>query len=515
MRKRYTILYILIAIISIVSTTSLNNATNVYNTSVSALSYQDKVSLEFTFEPAIGINLSNSVIRIKDLAPGTSASSNVISINVNTNNITGYVLSATVGNGSTYTDNRLISSVLDNDNQPVAAFDSIASTLEGVSSLTTPNTWGYTIDNGTTYNGLVYGTNTVLTSTTNNSDSKTTTFGIGAYADTTQATGDYSNIIQFSVVANPTPVTFSDAFRAEDKHQYHGYYKMQDMTSTICEMVDYGIETRLIDVRDDNVYWVAKLKDNHCWMTQNLDFNIDSTKTYTYYDTDLGHTTNDLSAEWGANVSSAIAIVDFTTNTASGWSNKPYSPSWADGGDNYLYSGSTLYTSFESCTNAGHSSVGCTHYHVGNYYNWSAAVATNNTAEYQDNYYVMPNSICPAGWRLPNGLTSNNDATILMSDFNALLNAYGISAGTSLEVNVNVGWGENGYDKIGIAPLYFVSTGYVYDSALESSRSSGHFWSSTVYSPNTAYNLRYVASALVPSDNGGRLVGRSVRCLAR
>ena len=72
---------------------------------------------------------------------------------------------------------------------------------------------------------------------------------------------------------------------------------MQDMNSTICNNVELlDSELQVIDIRDDKVYWIAKLRDGNCWMTQNLDLDIDETKTYTHWNTDLGWTTNDENA---------------------------------------------------------------------------------------------------------------------------------------------------------------------------------------------------------------------------
>lgn len=42
---------------------------------------------------------------------------------------------------------------------------------------------------------------------------------------------------------------------------------MQEMTSAVCEASEVGETRQLIDVRDGKSYWVAKLKDNNCWMT--------------------------------------------------------------------------------------------------------------------------------------------------------------------------------------------------------------------------------------------------------
>ena len=76
----------------------------------SALTYQSSTDVSFTFNPTISINLSSSNLKIDDLAPGTAADSNIITVGVTTNAAFGYNLSATVGekNGTsalTNTDN--------------------------------------------------------------------------------------------------------------------------------------------------------------------------------------------------------------------------------------------------------------------------------------------------------------------------------------------------------------------------------------------------------------------------
>ena len=74
---------------------------------VSALGYQNNVGVSFTFEPVLAINLSSNALIIPNLTPGSSAYSNTITINVATNNIAGYTLSAKVGDGTTYTNDKL------------------------------------------------------------------------------------------------------------------------------------------------------------------------------------------------------------------------------------------------------------------------------------------------------------------------------------------------------------------------------------------------------------------------
>lgn len=53
---------------------------------------------------------------------------------------------------------------------------------------------------------------------------------------------------------------------------------MQDFTPTMCSKSVIGMTKRLKDSRDGHRYWVTKLKDGNCWMTQNLDYNGGGTR---------------------------------------------------------------------------------------------------------------------------------------------------------------------------------------------------------------------------------------------
>ncbi len=81
---------------------------------------------------------------------------------------------------------------------------------------------------------------------------------------------------------------------------------MQDMTSSICKdtigrdgntnqdasgsyIITPGSEPtkQLIDIRDGKEYWVAKLADGNCWMTQNLAYDLVKGKVLTPSDSDV------------------------------------------------------------------------------------------------------------------------------------------------------------------------------------------------------------------------------------
>ena len=169
----------------------------------SALSYQDSVDVEFTFNPSISVTVSGDLV-IENLAPGSSSDSNIIDVSVATNNISGYVLTATAGNTS-HTNTDLTKTGIENK------FSSVATNAD-LSSITTDNTWGYSFSNNagsswTNYSGLpLYTAETgkELVSV----DTNTLTpikFKIAAKASTNQPTGTYTNVINFIAVANPEP----------------------------------------------------------------------------------------------------------------------------------------------------------------------------------------------------------------------------------------------------------------------------------------------------------------------
>lgn len=480
----------------------------------SALSYQSDVGINFTFNPTLSISLSPNNLTIPNLSPSTTDTSNEISVNVSTNNVYGYSLYATVGN-STY-DNTNLTRSGSND-----VFASISANAD-LSSLTADNTWGYTysLDNGTTwsnYNGLpLYTTDNPTRLKKNTGPSEdVVNFKIAAKSSTTQPSGTYTNVINFTAITKPTPVTLADAYASEGKELYHGYYKMQDMTHTICEETeDIGAQLQVIDIRDDKVYWISKLADNNCWMTQNLDYNINSEKPLNSETSDLVvYNEGIYTAESGysKDISGVIiwtpksgnndySTINATGGSISGWvadNSVPYSIDLGDWYQNGIYFNSKTYNFLSnpsSCTDYFSRTpyaTNNTHGHIGNYYNWSAAVASNNSYH---NGSQQHNSICPANWELPN--YSN------YSYLNSLYNYNNIGSGSLFD---------QGLLRL---PLYFVRSGYIRNNALNGAGSSG------TYTTNSggASSARYMtfSSSTIKTDNSlDKHSGRSIRCLAR
>ena len=220
---------------------------------------------------------------------------------------------------------------------------------------------------------------------------------------------------------------------------------MQDFTARQCASMALGEQVQLVDSRDGKKYWVGKLPDGNCWMTQNLDFDLSTNVT-------LSPNNTNIPRNWTPSVS--------TTTFISGYNVSDYGLSY-DPGNPY----------YEDMPGSN------THYHIGNYYQWSAATA-GYTGSNQSSQ-----SICPAGWTLPS-----------RSQFQALIN-YGLS-----------------YSNFMHAPYYLLMGGYIEYNSLDNSGTYGYYWSSTP-SGSVAYLLYFSASGM-SLNSRLRYIGQSVRCVA-
>ena len=509
-------LSLLILILSLVNITLCFS--NYNNTS--ALDYSSNVGIGFTFNPTLSVSLSSSDLVIPNLVPGSTLDSNSINVSVTTNASYGYTLSANVGD-----DIHNNSNLTHTNNTSV--FSSIATNAD-LSSLDDgedTNIWGYSIslDNSTTwsnYNGLANSNNAILLDTSSNV-SNNIGFKIAAKASNTQPSGVYTGTINFYAITKPTPITLSEAYASEGKTMINGYYTMQDMTSTICDKTEaIGAQLQVLDIRDNKLYWISKLADNHCWMTQNLDLDLDSNRTYTHWDTDLGWSTEDGSTvDENATWKPSHSTIDFdgaNTNQVPGWVNSNTEPYSANPGDIYYYTSGTeendiKYNSLQECTVAGHND--CAHYHAGNYYNWSVAVGSNDANNTYNGGIKTYNSICPKDWRLP-------DTSILDDEHNEFGKLfYEANIISNINSSQGIKYKTNGLNMLRSNPYYFIRPGYINTNYLYYSSADGDYWSSVIYNAEFAYALFFGKSDLWPAIHHGNYgrkgIGRSVRCLAR
>ena len=292
---------------------------------------------------------------------------------------------------------------------------------------------------------------------------------------------------------------------------------MQDMTPEFCASVTkYGAgkTARLKDLRDSKMYWVAKLADGNCWMTQNLELDLSTS-------TPLTSELSDVTSSWTPANSTFYSAQDgwwgsSYYNTVQSWNlgkyvwKTPNNTSDCSPDTNFSESACASYwqdassmTPMATYRTDGVSVEGNTydaHYLAGNYYSWEAATAGTGHS-YTSSGSQAPDSICPKGFELPLSHTNNNNVS---GGFYNLLNQYGFTSSTG-----------SGTNSITRAPLFFVRSGYV-DTAdyLGSAGDYGYYWSSVASSSPNAYYLYFLSSIVRPSGNSYRFYGLSVRCVA-
>ena len=318
---------------------------------------------------------------------------------------------------------------------------------------------------------------------------------------------------------------------------------MQNFSQEDADAMALHQEEVLVDARDGKNYYVTKLKDGNVWMTQNLDFDITgdtlsstTTNLATYgsepYTSDKGYSQDSATGEitWtpistgttiitGRDKTGTNGEINYGTN-AGKWANSTVNPYTVDPGE--WYQSGTYFAS--SVCNDVSWSTGCnflnsakntaqdgvtalntyfrqtpyedngTHGAVGNWYNWSAAVAANDTSAITSG--TLTNSVCPAGWGLP----ANGEYGTINTNYNSNAVSGALDAG------------------LFSAPLYFVRGGIIYTdgtTTLYDAGRSGDYWSGTTYSADYSYVLYFRSSYIGPADEYYRGRGFSVRCLLR
>ena len=291
---------------------------------------------------------------------------------------------------------------------------------------------------------------------------------------------------------------------------------MQHMTPEICASASEGDTKQLIDWRDGETYWVAKLADGNCWMTQNLDLDLVSGQAL---DADL----TDIDSDWNPGATTFTSAQEGGRgssyyNTVQSWNlgkyvwKTPNNTDYCQPDTNFSESSCDSYwqdvsswtpmTEYrtDGVTYDADTQTYDAHYLAGNYYSWEAATAGTGHS-YTSSGSQAPDSICPKGFELPLSHTNNNNVS---GSFYNLLNQYGFTSSTG-----------SGTNSITRAPLFFVRSGYVNPTNyLDSAGTNGFYWSSVAYSSSYDYALYFYSSLINPSNLSRRYGGHSVRCVA-
>ena len=444
-----------------------------------------------TVKPVLSVEMTTNPVSFE---ADSNLHTGYVNLNVVSNNETGFTATMTTNGESTSLNHATDSNY---------SIPSITS--ESTSTDFPLNHWGYSVDNGANFAPIpaLGSTPATVLATTKANDFGRTNIFFGIKVDDTNISGIYQNTILVTVVpnfvpdppirCNPSATTIADAVC------------MQDMNQDIVSSMTLEEQYQLVDIRDEKTYFIAKLADGKVWMTQNLDLNLDANTKLTPENTDLNSEEAIANGGWTPTRSTIDVTSNMTTTGASatitGWEDDDNTPYSVDPGNVYFdgtFSSSTCNYLTTNCTHFENTkqTLNNEHGHIGNYYNWSAVVASNNTASFTTQYADYPDSICPKGWRLPHGYSSSSG-----NDFESLNTAYG---------------GITNSDQTLLStPLFFVRAGYVWSSALLNAANYGNYWSSTVDSSGSARSLYFRSSNVGPSGYNYRFGGFSARCVAR
>ena len=246
--------------------------------------------------------------------------------------------------------------------------------------------------------------------------------------------------------------------------------KMQAFNSQMCAAMAEHDEKFVVDIRDDELYTMAKLKDKKCWMTENLRLKLATDKVLTSVDSDVKD-------NW------TPARATDTESCAAGtrWNAD------AEGGK-------TVRSCYES--EASYNTNGV-------YYTYSAATV-NSADEPLAGGQTAKYSICPRGWRLP-----KTKESVLEDEFYKMAKNY---IGDRIWDTDRNSWG-NGQDNLSSEPQKFGYSGRRWFDAGGVSGNIGAWWTSKAISDLYANNLALTSVGVYPRAMNSRSNGYSVRCV--
>ncbi len=469
-----------------------------------------------TIKPSLGLTLSSSSV-VLNLDPTTNPFDNeTVNIVVGTNNPTGYWVTMSSNNNDTN---------LVNTNDITKTIPTLES---NISEADCPaNYWGYKIssnsstgDSNTNYLPYVSGATIASNNTKVNND--TTNLTIASKIDYLSVPGLYKQTFNFTALPHIT-----------------NYY-MQDLSDPTLaqEVCRTDAPSIVMDKRDEHPYLVQRLKDNHCWMLDNLDLDLTNESIVANLTTENTNidTTNDPyaleSLKNGARSNGdkyATAGLEYHNWTGAGMT--PVSPNYSFSQPLVNRSGrcdpsknsgtpcvgkwqDASYTNNTVIDTANASNTkynyGPGSYKIGTYYNYCAASA--GTYCYGDNTSAgtppensSPTSdICPADWHIPsdNGGT-NGDYITLCSAIkgsacaDANWNTMSITDSTSMQYQLST-------------PL----SGYYLNNSAHEHGSFSTFWSSTYGNSLGMSRLAIRPSGVHPRGLNYRNTGGSIRCVS-
>ena len=195
-------------------------------------------------------------------------------------------------------------------------------------------------------------------------------------------------------------------------------------------------------------YVIRKLADGNCWMSENLKLTLSTSHSY--------------------------EVATFSGGTTS------WTPNGDGAGTDY---NEAINTNTKANTNGGNW-----------YYPWYAATAGQGTRTASP---TISQSICPKGWKLPNGGTN------AAPSFQSLATMYSIGNNSA------------GSTKLQSTPLSFYYAGRYISGDLNNT-SYGYYWAASPYTSDSdyAHALVFTSSTVDSQIRGSKYTSFSVRCVA-
>lgn len=487
-------------------------------------------TISVALQPSVDINIKPSSTTVYDKS--------TVQLTVDTNNNTGYSLYLQTIDNTTALKN--------NDLSIEQSIESI--TIPSILDNMPANSWGYSFNRASELNGnRIY--NPIPSSTENLISTNFTTYhdvydlSFGVAVGENLPVGRYSNKIVISAIANPKAIT------SLNQASY-----MQEMTAEACANTDIDMTRRLTDWRDGKKYWVAKLADGNCWMTQNLALTlaisegevkaekIDHTlgESITVANTDISEPWS-LDSKYPPEATTKTVVGSPTLQTAKSWDlgqyvwatpddlkactnqkgEDPYSKCLASGFINVSdatkwqaateitegWTGTlnnqvqTLAVNLNTDNTPSDGGTYDAHRLIGNLYTFPAATAGQGPL--YTTVTKVESSICPKNWQLP---TSGPNYDTSTDSFYNLFRAYGA------ELNA-----ESSAKSLRAKPFYATPSGIIssYFSDLRGIGQSANLISSVAKDSTYNYYAIISTSSVQPSqsDDAGRRDGLIIRCI--
>lgn len=387
------------------------------------------------------------------------------------------------------------------------------------------------------------------------SNFKKTGFSFAGWSTNPNATVSGSDTIygpMETISAPPYPnngtniITMYAVWVAAERDGSNNPVYLQDFTSSDCNaltstnfntstgVITPGSVIALTDKRDNQIYTIAKLADNNCWMVENL--RLEHSGTVGNNTNDNNVTNESLSQGYGGltgTYGNFVGLADSenanfknttTPNTiykadGSGSVFNPANNTLEDIGTTNLpgcrfprYNNSNTLSTIDSPTYTedytdansilyNGTFLEANLYSYGNYYTWSAAVA--NTREITNNSMAeaLGTSICPSNWHLPTSYDSTKEQGILSKSYGGTGSSQSTSEGGNIISN-----------RLRTFPNNYIYSGAMNDTYYANRGNTGFYWGRSPSDRQYAYYLN-IKPAEIHLTNQSKSLGFSVRCL--